>query len=40
MDNAKVVRYLVQHYPEILEEFQKITDMKSLNPKILADEAT
>lgn len=33
MDNAKVVRYLVQHYPEILEEFQKITDMKSINAK-------
>lgn len=38
MDNAKVVRYLAQDYPEILEEFQKITELKSLNPKELAEE--
>jgi hypothetical protein len=33
MDNAKVVRYLAQNYPEILEEFQKITEMQSINAK-------
>lgn len=33
MENAKVVRYLAQNYPEILEEFQKITEMQSLNAK-------
>ena len=38
MDNAKVVRYLAQDYPEILEEFQKITELKSLSPKELAEE--
>lgn len=38
MDNAKVVRYLAQNEPEILEEFQKITELKSLSPKELAEE--
>ncbi len=38
MDNAKVVRYLVQNYPEILEEFQKITDMQSINAKDQVEE--
>lgn len=33
MDNAKVVRYLAQNYPEILEEFQKIIEMQSINAK-------
>lgn len=33
MENAKVVRYLAQNYPEILEEFQKITEMQSINTK-------
>lgn len=38
MDNAKVVRYLAQNEPEILEEFQKITELKSINPKTFAEE--
>lgn len=38
MENAKVVRYLAQNYPEILEEFQKITEMQSINTKELAEE--
>ena len=33
MENAKVVRYLAQNYPEILEEFQKITEMQTINVK-------
>lgn len=33
MENAKVVRYLAQNYPEILEEFQKITEMQFINTK-------
>ena len=31
MDNAKVVRYLAQGYPEILNEFQKIAESRSLD---------
>ena len=31
LDNARVVRYLSQHQPEILAEFQKIVEMKNLN---------
>jgi ParB-like chromosome segregation protein Spo0J len=38
MDNAKVVRYLAQNYPEILEEFQKITEMQSINAKDQVEE--
>lgn len=38
MDNAKVVRYLAQNYPEILEEFQKITEMQSINTKDQVEE--
>ena len=30
MDNAGVVRYLSQHYHEIMTEFQKIVETKSL----------
>ena len=30
LDNARVVRYLSQNYAEILTEFQKITEAKSL----------
>lgn len=33
MDNAKVIRYLRQNYPEILDEFQKIAEIQSLNTK-------
>ncbi len=33
LDNVRVVRYLAQHHPEMLTEFQKITEMKSLNGK-------
>ncbi len=35
LDNARVERFLRQHYPDILEEFQKITDMtlKGGDPK-------
>lgn len=32
MDNAKVLKYLGQNHPEIFDEFQKISDLKSLNP--------
>ena len=28
LDNARVVRHLAQHYPDILEEFQKITELR------------
>ena len=28
--NARIVRYLAQHYPELLAEFQKITELTSL----------
>jgi hypothetical protein len=30
LDNAKVVRYLAHNYPEILNEFQKIVESRSL----------
>lgn len=33
LENARVARYLSQNYPEILAQFQKIADMKSLNVK-------
>ena len=32
LDNARVVRYLSQHHAEILTEFQKIVETKSLTP--------
>ena len=32
LDNARVVRYLSQHHAEILAEFQKIVETKSLTP--------
>jgi hypothetical protein len=31
LDNARVVRYLSQHQPDILAEFQKIAEMKNLS---------
>jgi len=31
--NAKVVRYLAQHHPEYLKQFQNISEMSSLNGK-------
>lgn len=31
--NAKVVRYLAQHHPEYLKQFQNISEMNSLNGK-------
>lgn len=31
MDNAKVLKYLGQNHPEIFDEFQKISDLKTLN---------
>jgi hypothetical protein len=30
LDNARVVRYLSQNYLEILDEFQKIAELRSL----------
>jgi hypothetical protein len=33
LDNARVARYLTQHHADILTQFQKIADMKTLNPK-------
>ncbi|MCK6418274.1 MAG: ParB N-terminal domain-containing protein [Alphaproteobacteria bacterium] len=33
LGNAKVVRYLTQHHPEILKQFQKISEMTSLGGK-------
>jgi hypothetical protein len=32
LDNARVLRYLSQHCAEILAEFQKIVETKSLAP--------
>ena len=34
--NAKVVRYLAQHHPEYLKQFQNISEMGSLNGKAVA----
>lgn len=34
IDNARVVRYLAQHYPELLHEFQKLVD----SPELAAEE--
>ena len=34
--NARIVRYLAQHHPEMLREFQKITEMKSLGASEVA----
>lgn len=34
--NAKVVRYLAQHHPEYLKQFQNISEMSSLNGKAAA----
>jgi ParB-like chromosome segregation protein Spo0J len=31
LDNARIVRYLAQSYPEILDEFQKIVESRSLS---------
>ncbi len=31
LDNARIVKFLKKNYPDMLEEFQKIADMKSLN---------
>ena len=33
ISNAKVVRYLAQHHPEYLEQFQNISEMNALNGK-------
>jgi hypothetical protein len=33
LGNARIVRYLAQHHADYLAQFQKITDMTSLNPK-------
>jgi hypothetical protein len=33
LGNARVVRYMAQNHAEILAQFQKITEMTSLNPK-------
>ncbi len=33
MDNAKVLKYLGQNHPEIFDEFQKISDLKTLHPQ-------
>jgi hypothetical protein len=33
LSNAKIVRYLAQNHPEFLSQFQKITEMTSLNGK-------
>lgn len=36
ISNAKVVRYLAQHHPEYLKQFQNISEMNSLNGKSAA----
>jgi hypothetical protein len=36
MDNVKVVRYVAQNYPEILTEFQKIIESRSLEDAVEA----
>ena len=33
LDNARVTRFLAQNHPEILSQFQKIAEMRSLNAK-------
>lgn len=33
LGNAKIVRYLAQEHPEILTQFQKISEMTSLSGK-------
>ncbi len=33
MDNAKVLKYLGQNHPENFDEFQKISDLKTLHPQ-------
>lgn len=40
LDNARVVRYLAQNYPEILAEFQKIVESRSFAETSEATEAT
>ena len=30
LDNARIVRYLSQHFPELLAEFQKLVDTRGL----------
>lgn len=40
MDNARVVRYLSQHHPEILVEFQKLVETRNLNEGIQTKAAT
>lgn len=32
LNNARIVRYLSQHQPEILRQFQQVADMTSLKP--------
>lgn len=39
MDNAKVLKYLGQNHPEIFDEFQKISDLKTLNAPEKAEAA-
>ena len=39
MGNAKVVRYLAQSYPELLSEFQKIVESRSLDDSDAIEEA-
>lgn len=36
LENSKIVRYLAQNHPEILSQFQKISEMTSLGGKDLA----
>lgn len=33
LENSRVTKFLKQHHPDILEEFQRIVDMQSLNDK-------
>jgi len=37
LDNARIVRYLAQSYPEILDEFQKIVESRSLSATPVED---
>jgi len=36
LGNARIVRYLAKHHPEILSEFQKITEITSLESEEMA----
>ena len=40
LNNARITKFLDLHHPDILEEFQKIVDMKSINTNNVAEEVS